>query len=152
MSNSVLDFSIQCYYYHCFIIRNRLATIYYLTDYYISSYPKAIIMWCPLQCPPRTVRRLLDKNLAFHKAIAWMIIVSSVMHVIAHWYNYERLISLNADGTTIIDQWPWEPRFIPREAQPSVPPGVQPVSAIIKYSHFSLLNGGPFILATCRIR
>ena len=37
------------------------------------------------------MRRLLDKNLAFHKAIAWMLVVSSAMHIIAHYYNYERL-------------------------------------------------------------
>ncbi len=40
---------------------------------------------------PRSIRRLLDKNLTFHKAIAWMLIVSSAVHVMAHYYNYERL-------------------------------------------------------------
>lgn len=41
---------------------------------------------------PRGVRRVLDKNLTFHKAIAWMLVVSSAMHVMAHYYNYERLV------------------------------------------------------------
>lgn len=69
----------------------------------------------PMQCPPRQVKRLLDKNLTFHKAVAWMIVASSAMHVIAHWYNYERLV-----GLTDLRRWPWEPRFVPNNAQPPV--------------------------------
>jgi hypothetical protein len=72
------------------------------------------------QCPPRTIRRLLDKNLTFHKAIAWMLVVSSAIHVIAHWYNYERLVGL-VDLTTLRNRWPWEARFIPQDAQPGLP-------------------------------
>lgn len=67
------------------------------------------------RCPPRQVKRLLDKNLTFHKAVAWMIVASSAMHVIAHWYNYERLV-----GLTDLRRWPWEPRFVPNHAQPPV--------------------------------
>ena len=44
------------------------------------------------------MRRLLDKNLAFHKAIAWMLVVSSAMHIIAHYYNYERLARYASNG------------------------------------------------------
>ena len=69
-----------------------------------------------MQCPPRQVKRLLDKNLTFHKAIAWMIAVSSAVHVIAHWYNYERLVGLPLS----LDRWPWESRFVPQNAQPSL--------------------------------
>ena len=72
------------------------------------------------QCPPRTVKRLLDKNLTFHKAIAWMIVVSSAVHVIAHWYNYERLL-----GLANLERWPWEKRMVPSLAQPTLPAGVQ---------------------------
>ena len=44
-----------------------------------------------LQCMPRTVKRVLDKNLTFHKAVAWTIIAASAMHIMAHYYNYERI-------------------------------------------------------------
>ena len=33
----------------------------------------------------------MDKNLTFHKAVAWMIIAASAMHIMAHYYNYERI-------------------------------------------------------------
>ena len=53
------------------------------------------------------------------------------MHVIAHWYNYERLVSL-ASSTQLRAQWPWEARFVPDEAQPNLRPyataGIQLVS------------------------
>ena len=78
------------------------------------------------QCPPRTIKRLIDKNLAFHKAIAWMIILSSAIHVIAHWYNYERLVA-TPNLQVFLERFPWEQRRIPNLAQPSLPP-VQPVS------------------------
>lgn len=70
------------------------------------------------RCPPRTIRRLLDKNLTFHKAIAWMLVVSSAIHVIAHWYNYERLLGL-VTLPVLRARWPWETRFIPQDAQPA---------------------------------
>ena len=70
------------------------------------------------QCPPRTIKRLLDKNLAFHKAIAWVIILSSAMHVIAHWYNYERLLAAPTQ-TQFREQFPEELRRIPDRAQPT---------------------------------
>lgn len=76
-------------------------------------------LFSPLQCPPRTIRRLLDKNLTFHKAIAWMLVASSAVHVIAHWYNYERLVGL-VNLQTLRDRWPWEYRFVPQNAQPSL--------------------------------
>jgi len=78
-----------------------------------SWYPSSPSLPSPsLQCPPRQVKRLLDKNLTFHKAIAWMIVVSSAMHVIAHWYNYERLIGLVSQDN-LNNKWPWEPRQVP---------------------------------------
>ena len=71
------------------------------------------------QCPPRTIKRLLDKNLAFHKAIAWVIIVSSAIHVIAHWYNYERLLAAPSQ-TDFKERFPEELRRIPDTAQPNL--------------------------------
>ena len=69
------------------------------------------------------MKRLLDKNLTFHKAIAWMIVVSSAMHIIAHWYNYERLIGLVTQDD-LNTKWPWEPRLVPGAAQPAVSPNL----------------------------
>ena len=88
----------------------------------IESHCKSYFM-LSLQCPPRQVKRLLDKNLTFHKAIAWMIVVSSAVHIIAHWYNYERLVGL-ALGSSLNSKWPWEPRYVPQDAQPALPSGV----------------------------
>ena len=36
----------------------------------------------------------MDKNLTFHKAVAWMIIAASTMHIMAHYYNYERITAI----------------------------------------------------------
>lgn len=84
-----------------------------------------------MQCPPRTIKRLLDKNLTFHKAIAWMIVLSSTIHVIAHWYNYERLLA-TPSLSAFRERIPWEYRSIPNDAQPNLTVylngGVSPVS------------------------
>ena len=48
-----------------------------------------------------------------------MLVVSSAVHVIAHWYNYERLVGL-VDLTTLRNRWPWEARYIPQNAQPDL--------------------------------
>lgn len=87
-----------------------------------------------MQCPPRTIKRLLDKNLTFHKAIAWMIVVSSTIHVIAHWYNYERLLATPLFGD-FRRRIPWEYRSVPQNAQPDLSDyldaDIQPVSACV---------------------
>ena len=84
-----------------------------------------------MQCPPRSIKRLLDKNITFHKAIAWMIILSSAIHVIAHWYNYERLLA-TPNLTAYRDRIPWAIRSIPNNAQPDLTAyldaDIQPVS------------------------
>jgi len=49
-----------------------------------------------------------------------MIIISSAIHVIAHWYNYERLVA-TPDLTSFLQRFPWEQRRIPNLAQPSLP-------------------------------
>ena len=58
---------------------------------------------------PRTVKRVLDKNLTFHKAVAWTIIAASAMHIMAHYYNYERIAAAvrlnklnNAEGVRLL--------------------------------------------------
>ncbi|XP_069026921.1 NADPH oxidase 1 [Embiotoca jacksoni] len=47
-------------------------------------------------CCSRTMRKQLDKNLSFHKLVAYMIALMTAVHVIAHllnveWYNNSRL-------------------------------------------------------------
>jgi len=96
------------------------------------------------QCPPRTIKRLIDKNLAFHKAIAWMIIVSSAIHVIAHWYNYERLVA-TPDLTSFLQRFPWEQRRIPNLAQPSLPA----VQAVSQQCDIPELKSGCFSVGSC---
>lgn len=97
-----------------------------------------------MQCPPRTIKRLLDKNLTFHKAIAWMIVVSSTIHVIAHWYNYERLLATPTLGI-FRERIPWEYRSVPQNAQPDLSAygDIQPVSAClfasVTYIHVHVL-------------
>ena len=73
------------------------------------------------QCVPRTVKRVLDKNLTFHKAVAWMIIAASAMHIMAHYYNYERIAAIVRVGPLV----PTEGPRPPLQALPvaSVPPG-----------------------------
>jgi NADPH oxidase len=64
---------------------------------------------------PRSIRRVLDKNLTFHKAIAWVIIVSSAMHVMAHYYNYERLTRYSPPNSLP----PGEQAQVPLQALPA---------------------------------
>ncbi|KAI9845677.1 MAG: hypothetical protein M1838_001660 [Thelocarpon superellum] len=39
-----------------------------------------------------------DKNLAFHKLVAWSIVTATVVHVISHWNNFARLAARNNLG------------------------------------------------------
>ena len=39
----------------------------------------------------RSVRRQLDKNLSFHKTLAYMILLLNIGHVIAHFFNFRNL-------------------------------------------------------------
>lgn len=41
--------------------------------------------WCG--CCPRRIRRLLDKNITFHKLCAYMIVFMTLIHYFAHSYN-----------------------------------------------------------------
>ena len=54
------------------------------------------------KCAPRGVRTLLDKNITFHQWFAWAIVVGSIIHTGAHWYNYERFTHFAAlpDGSS----------------------------------------------------
>lgn len=55
-----------------------------------------------IPCLPHAVGRILDKNITFHRCIAYMICFATALHVGSHVFNFEHLInSLNdLDATT----------------------------------------------------
>ena len=59
-----------------------------------------------LQCTPRSVRRVLDKNLTFHKWIAWAIAFHTALHTGSHMFNYKYFISAydlrGSDGQPVL--------------------------------------------------
>ncbi|KAL5457610.1 hypothetical protein EMCRGX_G034885 [Ephydatia muelleri] len=73
------------------------------------------------RCMPRTVKRTLDKNLTFHKAVAWTIIAASAMHTMAHYYNYERIAAAVRPVITV----PTEGSRFPLGALPDLPSKVK---------------------------
>ncbi|XP_017314300.1 cytochrome b-245 heavy chain [Ictalurus punctatus] len=46
-----------------------------------------------IQCCSRTAARQLDKNITFHKLVAYMIAFHTAVHTIAHLFNFERFES-----------------------------------------------------------
>ena len=58
-----------------------------------------------------------------------MLVASSAMHVIAHYYNYERLLA-TPTFANYQERFPEVTRRIPNDAQPDLANGVQPVSLI----------------------
>eukprot|EP00118_Oscarella_pearsei_P014512 m.124702 g.124702 ORF g.124702 m.124702 type:complete len:614 (+) comp37853_c0_seq2:60-1901(+) len=40
------------------------------------------------RCTPRSIRRILDKNLTFHKLVAWAIVFFTALHTGSHMFNY----------------------------------------------------------------
>ncbi|XP_065179152.1 cytochrome b-245 heavy chain-like [Sycon ciliatum] len=70
----------------------------------------------------RTVRRLLDKNITFHKIVAWSIVFFSAIHTGSHFWNYERICY-------IWDELPGM-RCIPTDAQPINSPGPVPINVM----------------------
>ncbi|KXN89716.1 Superoxide-generating NADPH oxidase heavy chain subunit A [Leucoagaricus sp. SymC.cos] len=42
-----------------------------------------------------------DKNITFHKATAWSIVVGTVVHVVAHMVNFAKLAAADPDATTL---------------------------------------------------
>lgn len=52
-------------------------------------------------CCGRSVRRQIDRNLSFHKLVAWMIALHTAIHTVAHLFNVERLVDarVEANGT-----------------------------------------------------
>ncbi|KTF78887.1 hypothetical protein cypCar_00043904 [Cyprinus carpio] len=45
-----------------------------------------------IQCCSRTAARQLDRNLTFHKLVAYMIALHTAIHIIAHLFNFERFM------------------------------------------------------------
>ncbi|KAM8910820.1 NADPH oxidase 1 isoform 2-T2 [Spinachia spinachia] len=59
-----------------------------------------------LGCCGRTMRKQLDKNISFHKLVAYMIALMTAVHMIAHllnveWYNNSRLKDYDALSTKL---------------------------------------------------
>ncbi|KAG8452031.1 hypothetical protein GDO86_004000 [Hymenochirus boettgeri] len=54
-------------------------------------------------CCGRSIRRQLDRNLTFHKMVAWMIALHTAIHTVAHLFNVENLVDarVEANGTII---------------------------------------------------
>nr|NP_001073020.1 NADPH oxidase [Strongylocentrotus purpuratus]AAW22991.1 NADPH oxidase [Strongylocentrotus purpuratus] len=52
----------------------------------------------------RSVRRQLDKNLTFHKTVAYMIVVWTIVHVVAHAFNFRNLYNHYRCVTTDNDE------------------------------------------------
>ncbi|PIO33163.1 hypothetical protein AB205_0082470, partial [Aquarana catesbeiana] len=54
-------------------------------------------------CCGRSIRRQLDRNLTFHKMVAWMIALHTAIHTVAHLFNVERLVNarVEANGTIV---------------------------------------------------
>ncbi|XP_074839495.1 NADPH oxidase 2 [Carettochelys insculpta] len=52
-------------------------------------------------CCSTRVRRQLDRNLTFHKMVAWMIALHTAIHTVAHLFNVERCVDarVEAKGT-----------------------------------------------------
>ncbi|XP_006133990.1 NADPH oxidase 2 [Pelodiscus sinensis] len=52
-------------------------------------------------CCSTRIRRQLDRNLTFHKMVAWMIALHTAIHTVAHLFNVERCVDarVEANGT-----------------------------------------------------
>ncbi|XP_028835266.1 NADPH oxidase 2 [Denticeps clupeoides] len=51
-----------------------------------------------IQCCSRTAARQLDRNITFHKLVAYMIALHTAIHIIAHLFNFERFMNAQLDG------------------------------------------------------
>ncbi|XP_071956968.1 NADPH oxidase 2-like [Antedon mediterranea] len=49
-------------------------------------------------CYRRSMKRLLDKNLTFHKTVAYTIVLLSIVHCIAHFFNFQYLYDAQVDS------------------------------------------------------
>ncbi|XP_034404159.1 cytochrome b-245 heavy chain isoform X1 [Cyclopterus lumpus] len=56
-----------------------------------------------IQCCSRTAARQLDRNITFHKMVAYMIAFHTAVHIIAHLFNFEYFMDgqLNRDGSPL---------------------------------------------------
>ncbi|XP_063314064.1 cytochrome b-245 heavy chain [Pelobates fuscus] len=49
-------------------------------------------------CCGRSIRRQLDRNLTFHKLVAWMIALHTAIHTVAHLFNVELLVDARVEA------------------------------------------------------
>lgn len=62
-------------------------------------------------CCPGFLRRQLDKNIMYHKYIAYMICFHTLIHISAHCFNFERFVESKdaTDPRGVISSWPISP-------------------------------------------
>ncbi|XP_062846046.1 cytochrome b-245 heavy chain isoform X1 [Trichomycterus rosablanca] len=53
-----------------------------------------------IQCCSRTAARQLDRNITFHKLVAYMIAFHTAVHTIAHLFNFERFMNAQLEANT----------------------------------------------------
>ncbi|XP_036419039.1 cytochrome b-245 heavy chain [Colossoma macropomum] len=53
-----------------------------------------------IQCCSRTAARQLDRNITFHKLVAYMIAFHTAVHIIAHLFNFERFMDAQLEANT----------------------------------------------------
>uniref|UniRef100_A0A8B9HBD9 NADPH oxidase 2 n=1 Tax=Astyanax mexicanus TaxID=7994 RepID=A0A8B9HBD9_ASTMX len=53
-----------------------------------------------IQCCSRTAARQLDRNITFHKLVAYMIAFHTAVHIIAHLFNFERFMDAQLEANS----------------------------------------------------
>ncbi|KAJ8350435.1 hypothetical protein SKAU_G00255650 [Synaphobranchus kaupii] len=51
----------------------------------------------------RTAARQLDRNITFHKLVAYMIAFHTAIHILAHLFNFERFMEAQLDNSTTLE-------------------------------------------------
>uniref|UniRef100_H3A6K7 NADPH oxidase 2 n=1 Tax=Latimeria chalumnae TaxID=7897 RepID=H3A6K7_LATCH len=79
-------------------------------------------------CCNRSSRRQLDRNLSFHKLVAYMIALHTAVHIIAHLFNFERFMDSRLSGNTSLSgvlselgDWPNESYLNPIRSKTTNP-------------------------------
>ncbi|XP_065183105.1 cytochrome b-245 heavy chain-like [Sycon ciliatum] len=85
----------------------------------------------------RVVRRLLDKNITFHKCIAWSVVLWTAIHTGSHFWNYERITVVHSEVPGM--------SCIPLNAQPVQLPGVSPIK--VMWTTYAGISGHLIVVA-----
>uniref|UniRef100_A0A674IHI8 NADPH oxidase 2 n=2 Tax=Terrapene triunguis TaxID=2587831 RepID=A0A674IHI8_9SAUR len=83
-----------------------LPTLIFYDQYAISFTPQIICkdfsFFLNPKCCSTRIRRQLDRNLTFHKMVAWMIALHTAIHTIAHLFNVERCVDARVEAKETI--------------------------------------------------